>query len=55
VVQILRSLGDRCSGNWWILERGLVNREVYVNPDIYHQETGAGLHPAPGCLWGTSR
>jgi phenylpropionate dioxygenase-like ring-hydroxylating dioxygenase large terminal subunit len=38
VVQILRSLGDRSLRQLVDLERGLVNREVYVNPDIYQQE-----------------
>ena len=38
MVQILRSLGDRSLRQLVDLERGLVNREVYVNPDIYRQE-----------------
>jgi hypothetical protein len=38
VVQILRSLGDRSLRQLVDLERGLVNREVYVNPDVYQQE-----------------
>ena len=38
MVQILRSLGDRSLRQLVDLERGLINREVYVNPDIYQQE-----------------
>ena len=37
-VQSLRSLGDRSLSPLVDLERGLVSREIYVNPDIYQQE-----------------
>ncbi|MBM4298147.1 MAG: Rieske 2Fe-2S domain-containing protein [Deltaproteobacteria bacterium] len=38
MAQILRSLGDRSLKQLVDLEKGLVNREAYVNPDIYQQE-----------------
>jgi len=38
MVQPLHSINDRSLQRLVDLERGLVSREVYVNPDIYQQE-----------------
>ena len=35
---ILRSIGDRSLGSLFDFEKGLVSREVYVNPEVYQWE-----------------